>query len=172
MVKEPEGEPAAHVWLVLDLDVDVQYGQDEGDSVELIVGAAGYLIRERLPVWVASGLLAVGAGTTVKPDARRGQAERMLDALAVAAPGKGNVEREVRALHAPVGSSRSTVIVVTPWADERWIRALAPLAHGGSTILCILLDTPDAGADLALDAQAAALRASGVQVYRHTAWAV
>src|SRR5205807_10006573 len=121
---------------------------------------------------VAAGLLAVGTASMVGPDARRGEAERMLDVLALAAPGKGNVERDMRALRSLMGRNRSTVIVVTPWADERWIRALPPLVHGGSTVLCILLDTPDSGADVALDAQAAALRASGVQVYRHTAWAV
>ncbi|MDB5058948.1 MAG: hypothetical protein JWO59_2420 [Chloroflexi bacterium] len=171
MVKEPEGEPAAHVWLVLDLDARIQYGEDEGDSAELVIGAAGHVVREQLPVWIAAGLLVAGTDTIVKPDARRGHAARLLDELAVVMPGEGDVERDVHTLLTSSGTRRSTIIVITPWADDRWSRNLRVLAHTGSTVLCVLLDTPDSGLRHALDAQAASLRGHGVQVYRHTAWA-
>jgi hypothetical protein len=45
------------------------------------------------------------------------------------------------------------------------------MARSGHNVLCVLLDTPEAGQGAVLDAQAAALRAAGVRVYRHTAWA-
>jgi uncharacterized protein (DUF58 family) len=171
MVKEPEGEPAAHVWLVLDLDAGIQYGQDEGDSAELVIGAAAHVIREQLPAWIAAGLLAVGADAIVKPDARRGHTARLLDELAVVAPGEGDVERDLHALRASYGTWRNTIMVITPWADGRWGRGLAALAQSGSTILVVLLDTPDSGLGDVLDEQAASLRGRGIQVYRHTAWA-
>jgi uncharacterized protein (DUF58 family) len=171
MVKEPEGEPAAHVWVVLDLDAGVQYGDFEGDSAELLIGAASHLVRERLPSWVATGLLAIGAGTLVKPDSRREQTDRLLGALAVIVPGDGDVEHGLRALRSTFGTKRSTIIVLTPWANTRWSASLPILAQAGGNVICILLDTPDSERGGALDAQAVNLRAGGIQAYRHTTWA-
>jgi uncharacterized protein (DUF58 family) len=171
MVKEPEGEPASHVWLVLDLQSDVQYGDDEGDSVELLVGAASFLVRERLPAWIATGLLAIGPGTIVKPNSRRAQAGRLLHALAVAKTGEGSLESGLKTISAPYGSRHATVIVLTPWADTRWFDHLSRLVRAGHTVLCLVLDTPDSGRGGLLDAQADQLRRGGVFAYRHTSWA-
>jgi uncharacterized protein (DUF58 family) len=172
MVKEPEGEPAAHVWLVLDLDTAMHYGDLESSSVELLIGAACHIVRDRLPPWVATGLLAVGTETLVKPNSRREQTERLLAALAVVAPGAGDVPQSLRALRATFGTRRSTIIVLTPWADARWSASLPTLARAGANVVCILLDTPDSERGKDLDTQAMALRVCGIQTYRHTAWAV
>jgi uncharacterized protein (DUF58 family) len=171
MVKEPEGEPAAHVWLVLDLQAGFQYGQEEGDSVELIVGAAAYLARMHLPGRIATGLLVVGPGTVVKPDGRRDQVHRILQALATAGAGKGTVEQSLHAVRYPRYTQRGTIVVLTPWADTRWTDTLPVLAQGGCAVIGVLLDTPASGRGEILDAQADQLRREGVAAYRHTAWA-
>ena len=171
MVKEPEGEPAAHVWLILDLQSGVHYGQDEGDSVELLVGAAAYLAQLHLPSRIATGLLIVGPGTAIKPDSRRGQVHRILEALAMAEPMPGSVEHSLRALRFPLAAQRGTVVVLTPWADTRWTDTLPLLAQAGNAVICLLLDTPSSGRGDILDAQADQLRREGVAAYRHTSWA-
>ncbi len=171
MVKEPEGEPAAHVWLVLDLQAGVQYGQDEGDSVELIVGAGAYLARMHLPGQIATGLLVVGTGTVVKPDARRGQVHRVLEALATAGAGTGSVEQGLHTLRHARGLRYGTIVVLTPWADTRWTDTLPALAQTGSAVIAVVVDTPGSGRGEILDAQAEQLRREGVAAYRHTAWA-
>lgn len=175
MVKEPEGEPAAHAWLILDLEEAVQYGEDEGDSAELVVGAACTVLRHLQRLRLPTGLLAVGPGTVIYPEERPGRHERLLAALATVATGPSGVQEGMRLLQRRAAFSpnarRGLVIVVTPWADGRWLACLPQLARAGATVLCALLETPDAGERAALDAQAAPLRAAGVRVYRHAAWA-
>jgi uncharacterized protein (DUF58 family) len=171
MVKEPDGEPAAHVWLILDLQAGVQYGEEEGDSAELIVGAATYLAQLHAPSRIATGLLIVGPGTVVRPDARRGQMHRILDALATTAAGRGTVEEGLLAVRWQHALQRGTVVAITPWADTRWTDALAALVNAGNAVVGVLLDTPGSGRGEMLDAQADQLRRAGVAVYRHTAWA-
>ncbi|HWE62681.1 MAG TPA: DUF58 domain-containing protein [Chloroflexota bacterium] len=175
MVKEPEGEPAAHAWLLLDLEEGVHYGEQSGASEELIVGAACTILQHLSRLRLPTGLLMVGPTTAVYPDNRLDHHERLLASLATTMLGPESVAQAMRMLQRrsayDLSARRGTVIVLTPWADGRWATVLSQLARVGSSVLCVLLDTPDAGREAALDAQAAALRAVGVRVYRHTAWA-
>ncbi len=170
MVKEPEGEPASHVWLVLDLQTGIHYGQDEGDSVELLVGAAAYLAQVHLPSRIATGLLIVGPGTVVKPDSRRGQMHHILETLATTEPQLGSVEHALRMLRFHHAAQHNTIVVLTTWADTRWADTLPTLAQSGNSVICVLLDTPSSGRGDILDVQADQLRREGVATYRHTAW--
>jgi len=177
MVKEPEGEPMAQVWLLLDLQAAVQHGEDEGSSAELIIGVACGLI-DRLAGAAAVGLLIAGPSTIVAPDGRhgRGHGERLRAALALTDTGDGTIEAAFDlARHTAAGQSlgggQGTVIALTPWADGQWAAHLARLARGNA-VLCILLATPEGDAGEAHAAQAANLGRLGVRVYRHLDWAV
>jgi len=177
MVKEPDGEPMAQVWLLLDLQAAVQHGEDEGSSAELIIGVACGLI-DRLAGAAAVGLLIAGPSTIVAPDGRhgRGHGERLRAALALTDTGDGTIEAALDlARHTAAGQSlgggQGTVIALTPWADGQWAAHLARLARGNA-VLCILLATPEGDAGEAHAAQAANLGRLGVRVYRHLDWAV
>jgi uncharacterized protein (DUF58 family) len=175
MVKEPEGEPAAHAWLILDLQSSVQYGEDAGDSAELVVGAACEVLQRLRDMRLATGMLIVGPGTLIYPDDRRDHHEQLLATLACTMPGPHDAQQDLRLLQTRAGQVMSTrqgiVIVVTPWADARWTGSLPRLARMRNNVLCIVLDTPDSGRAEALTAQTAVLHTAGVRVYRHTDWA-
>jgi uncharacterized protein (DUF58 family) len=174
MVKEPEGESPANAWLILDLEEDVQYGEDAADSVELVVGAACTVLQHLQRLRIPTGMLAIGSNTVIYPeDPSRGQ-DRLLATLATITTGpesvRAGMHRSQQRAAYNLSARRGTAIVITPWADARWLASLPQLARAGSNVLCVLLDTPDVEHDAVLDAQAAALRAAGVRVYRHTAW--
>lgn len=196
MVKESEPEPAAHAWLILDLDEAVQYGEDAGDSAELIVGAASALVSRLLHAHLATGLLVAGPDIVAYPDERRSQAEHLRELLAAVIPAPASVQdslallaRRSRPTRGPItplawqqhlaapwpaaawGARGGIVVVLTPWADSRWSAALPVLARAGYSVVCALLDTPESGLEAVLADQAATLRAAGISVYRHTSWA-
>lgn len=175
MVKEPEGEPVAHIWLLLDLRAGVQHGEDEGSSAELIIGVACGLIDRLVGGGPAIGLLIAGPSTIVAPDGRRGHGERLRAALALIDTGSGTIEAALdMARHTAAGQSlggrQGTVIALTPWADGYWVAHLARLARGNA-VLCVLLATPDGDVAEAHAAQAGTLGRLGVRVYRHLDWA-
>lgn len=173
MVKEPEGEPASQAWVILDLRATQHYRDDEDEeSVELAVSAARTVLDRLLGVRVPAGLLLAGATQMVQPDERLRQAEHLLETLACAAPGPGTLDEAIALVGErtgrPLGARRETVIAITPWIDDAWYEWLPALVHGGSRVLCMLLDTPGSGMDATLTAQAAGLRLRDVPVYRHS----
>ncbi len=169
MVREPEAEPVGHTWLVLDLDAGAQYGDEDEDSVELVVGAGSFLVQQQARARIPTGLLVVGPDTVVRQDQQREHSERLQKTLALAEPGACDVARSLSLL--PPSARWGAIIVVTPWADERWSARLAALAHAGCSVLCILVQPPESANAETLDAQAAALDAVGVRVYRYSGWA-
>jgi len=198
MVKEPEWEPTAHVWLILDLDAGVHYGEQEGDSTELLVGVACGLVSTLLRRRLATGMLVVGPDLVAYPSDQRAQRERLLEILATSMPAPAHVDQSLRLLRRPFAPARhpmtpgetvgyptsglralpsrgtrgGTVILLTPWADERWTRTLPALLQAGYTVTVVLLDTLDFGHGDALAAQMTILHSIGVRVLRHTAWVV
>ncbi|MGH2387733.1 MAG: hypothetical protein ACRDIE_05970, partial [Chloroflexota bacterium] len=118
---------------------------------------------------IPTGLLLVGPAVLIPPSPRRGHADSLREALALATPAAGNV---AHALDRLPGSARGgTMMVITPWADARWSICLAGVARAGGTAVCILLQTPEMENSTALDAQATALDNLGVRVYRYRGWA-
>lgn len=175
MVKEPEGEPSAHAWLVVDLDAAVHHGEAEGDSADLVVGAAAHLAQRYIQARIATGLLLVGPDVSLPPDGGRTQGERMLAALATAQPAPASVDHSLRPLlddrHSRVWRRHGALIVITSWADDRWSVHLPALARSGWSVLCVLIDTPNGDRADQLEYQAAVLRAAGIRVYCRTMWA-
>ncbi|HEY8285714.1 MAG TPA: DUF58 domain-containing protein [Chloroflexota bacterium] len=169
IVREPEGEPAAETWLVLDLDAGAHTEQDGTETVELVIATAASLLDRQERAGIPTGLLLAGPNTIIAPGRRRGHGQAPREALAMAAAASGDVARGLDRLP---GSARwGALIVITPWADARWSPWLANLARVGGAVVCILVQTPDSIDGDTLDAQALALDSAGVRVHRYRGWA-
>lgn len=175
MVREPESDPSAHLWLVLDLREDIQYGSDETDSAELVVGAACAVLQRLDAQGLAIGMLIAGESTVLIPNSRRGQRERILATLSAAATGPDTPQQGLARLRESTPPQlqphRSGVIAITPWADRALAAVLSEIVRPDGTALCILVAASGTRHDADLDLQETHLRAIGVRTSRQRGWA-
>ncbi|HVC80445.1 MAG TPA: DUF58 domain-containing protein [Chloroflexota bacterium] len=169
IVREPEGEPTAETWIVVDLDAGAHSEPDGDETVELVIAAAAYLLERQERAGTPTGLLLAGPNTLIAPGRQRGHGQSPREALALAAPASGDVTRDLERL--PARARWGTLIAITPWADARWSARLASMARAGGTVVCILVQTPESADGEILDAQALALDRAGVRVRRYRGWA-
>ena len=143
MVREFDREPSGDLWLIVDLDADVQAGRDAEATQEyaviLAASLAGQFARsgERRGV----GLLISGRSPQMLPPAR-GQAQlwRILEALAQAEPAAGLPLAALLKQSSPSLGSGRTLVVITPSSDPAWVAPLLPLAARGNAPTAVLLD--------------------------------
>ena len=166
MVKLFELDPASDIWVVLDLQREVQAGEgDEGTEeagVRICASIARYFIQANRSV----GFLSFGDDLcTNEPDRGMNHYTRILESLALA-KAVGDV---------PVGSllleesrrfgRHTTLVVVTPSADDAWALALMGLAARGMKVAGVLLEAETfGGGQGALDVYGT-LAAGGVFTY-------
>jgi len=143
MVREFDREPSGDVWLIVDMDADVQAGRDAEATQEyaviLAASLAGRFARsgERRGV----GLLMSGRHPELLSPARgETQLWRILQALAEAEPAPGlPLDALLRQALPTLGSGR-TLVVITPSQDPAWIAPLLPLIGRGNAPTAVLLD--------------------------------
>ena len=140
-VKEFDQETGGDIWLVLDLDRDVQVGQGERSTEEMGVIVAASAAALLLDAGRAVGLIAYGSQRrTVMPARGRGHLWGLLHVLAQA---RANVSRPLphvldevsRVL--PIGA---TALLITPSFDPAWISGVARLRARGIGAAVVLLD--------------------------------
>ena len=162
-VKELELEPSGDVWIVLDLDESVHYGEGEENTLEFSIVVAASLTAELLSGGErrAVGLLTVSGPQNAEQDAntaaralmvppQRGQAQ-LWRIMAALAPARATDLPLADLLHssAEVLGHRRTVIVVTPSyvPDEKsetrgardWTAELLQLQAAGLTSSVLLV---------------------------------
>ena len=141
MVKLFELDPASDIWVVLDLHRDVQAGEGDDSTEEHSVRIAASVARFFLLANRSVGFLAYGQQFHVQ-EAERGvsQYTRILEALALARA-TGDVPLGDLLNHEGHRFGRhTTVVVVTPSTDERWVASLQMLAGHGVKLAAILLE--------------------------------
>ena len=141
MVKLFELDPASDIWVVLDLHRDVQAGEGDDSTEEHAVRIAASVARFFLLANRSVGFLAYGQQFHVQ-EAERGvsQYTRILEALALARA-TGDVPLGDLLNHEGHRFGRhTTVVVVTPSTDERWVASLQMLAGHGVKLAAILLE--------------------------------
>ena len=141
MSKTFDAEVSGDLWIVLDLDAEVQAGEGEESTEEYGVILAASLADRMLRQNRAVGLVAYGAREAyLVPGRGEGQLWRLLRALALVQAGErrplATVLTEMRA----VLGRRTTVAVITPSGDPAWVEALSPLLRQGAAPTAILLD--------------------------------
>ncbi len=141
MVKLFELDPASDVWIVLDLFGDVQAGEGDDSTEEHGVRIAASIARFFLLTNRSVGLVAIGRGLHLaEPEQGIGQYARILEALAVAhaegdVPLADLLDHEGRRF-----GRRTTIVVITPSADDAWVSSLQLLAGRGVKIAAVVLE--------------------------------
>jgi uncharacterized protein (DUF58 family) len=166
MVKLFELDPASDLWLILDLQRDVQAGEGDDGSEEHAVRIAASVSRYFLSANRSVGFLAYGAAFHVE-EAERGLGHyaRILEHLALARA-EGDVPLADLLNHEGRRFGRhTTVIVVTPSVDEEWVVSMEALASRGVKLATIVLEPETFGGHGNSLLLYSALAAADIQTY-------
>ena len=143
MVKTFEMDPTSNIWLLLDLDGSVQQGSEDESTEEYGVRIAASLAYHFLNANRMLGLMMLGKETVILDPARGGQQyTRILESLAVAVAAGGTPLAQVLQEEGRRFGRHTTLIVITPSADEEWALSLHQLLQQGTRTSAVLLD-PD-----------------------------
>ena len=146
MVKTFDVEPASDVWVVLDLQRDVQAGAADQSTEEYGVRVACSVANHFLAAHRPVGYVGCGAQTTLlPPDRGRQHLARILEALALAR-GVGDVPL-ADLLNKEGGrfGRHSTLVVITPSTEEGWVVALEGLVERGVKVAVVALEAASFG---------------------------
>ncbi len=163
MVKEFDLDPLSDVWLILDLDSEVQVGSGEDSTEEWVVSVGATLAKYFLDQQREVGIIT--QRRVLVADRGYRQLQKVLELLAVAhADSSVPLERVV--LSEEVRFSRgATAVIVTPSTDERWLAACRLLAARGVSVLAVLLEASTFGSRQSSLLLVSSLVASGVPCY-------
>lgn len=141
MVKEFDQGGSCDVWLVIDLQSEVQVGQGLDNTEELSVTVAASIANRLLGINVAVGLAAIGdTSYLLRPDRNPNQAECILECLAMMrAQGPDPLERTLYQLE-PYVSRFNTLVVITPSTEATWSLPLSRMRKRGVRAVSILID--------------------------------
>lgn len=173
VVREPDTEILGDLWIVLDLDQQVQAGEGKESTEEYGVIAAASLADRTLRENRAVGLVAHGAELTFIPPARgKAQMWRILQALAVVRA--GSTQRLAQVLHQLRHSlgHGTPLLVITPSSSMNWVDALLSFTQSGFLPTVVHIDRlsfietkePDPSA-LPLDSLRALLNKAGISIH-------
>jgi uncharacterized protein (DUF58 family) len=185
MVKTFDLEPSGDLWIVLDMDAEVQAGEEEESTEEYGVILASSLADRVLRQNRAVGLVAYGStGPPGAPDTeprpimvlpQKGKAQqwRILQALAtVRAGGNWPLARVLAEMDRNLGRGM-TLAVITPSCDPAWLAGLLPPMRRGVAPSVVLLDSvsfrgpeEEKGAEGRVEAMAGLLAELGVPSHR------
>ncbi len=166
MVKLFELDPASDIWVILDLDKSVHFGEGDNSTEEYSVRVAASIARYFLLANRSVGFISFGKRLYVE-EAERGAQHytRILEALALATA-EGDV---------PVGTlvteeskrfgRHTTVVVVTSSTDEEWVGSLQFIAQRGVKVACVLLDANTFGSPTSSLMVFGALAAGDIYTY-------
>ncbi len=191
IVKEFELDPAADVWIFLDMERGVQTGQwweDKWDlsdlsqlwfgehrairlppnteeySVTIAASVAKYFLRKQRAV----GFVAYGHASRheiVQPDRGERQLNRLLEVLAVLRA-EGNIPfGHMLGVESARLGRNNTLVAVTPSAEASWVKSLRETKRRGLRTIAALVDANTFGGHGDTEGAAAELLASGIPTY-------
>ena len=140
-VKEFDLEQTADLWLVLDLQRDVQVGSGDDSTVEVGVRVAAAIAERAIEENRSVALTTTGSREIVLPPDRGPRQRQKILQLLAAVNGDGAMPLE-EALVAglPLLRRGMSAIVVTPSTEQGWVRPLATLRPRGIGCQIIWLD--------------------------------
>jgi uncharacterized protein (DUF58 family) len=149
-VRQFDLDVGGDVWILLDLQADIQLGRGAGGTEEQAVLLAAALAAQGLEQSRAVGLATYGAVPEIIPPGRgEGQLWRLLRALALAtADGQQGLEA---ALHDFSGVARrgSAAVILTASGQAGWLPGLMHLSQFGIQTKTILLERSSYGDETA-----------------------
>ncbi len=148
MVKLFELDPASDIWVMLDLQRDVQAGEGDDGTEEHAIRIAASVTRYFLLANRTVGFAAYGERLHVEePERGLAQYTRILEHLALARA-EGDVPLAELLNHEGRRFGRhTTVVVITPSADESWVVSLQMLTGRGVKLAAVLLEARTYGGE-------------------------
>jgi uncharacterized protein (DUF58 family) len=143
LVHEYDREPSGDLWLILDLDAEVQAGSDAEATQEYAVILAASLAAQYLRQGErrAVGLLVSGrTPVLIQPARGESQLWRILETLAEVQPAAGVPFAALLEQARETFGSGRTLLLITPSFDPAWVAAVLPLVARGDTPSVLLLD--------------------------------
>jgi len=146
MVKTFELDPASDVWVIVDLESRFHAGNAPHSTEEYAIRAAASVARLYVLANRSVGLMSFGARLEiVEPERGQQQLNRILESLAVAsATGDAPIANLLNEEQRRFGR-HTTLIVVTPSTEDRWLTAVQSLAQRGVRLAVILVDPSSFG---------------------------
>ncbi len=148
MVKTFELDPTSDIWVIADMEGDIQAGEGDESTEEYTVTVAASVAQRYIAANRSVGLISFGEDYTVV-EAERGQQQlsRILESLAVA---KASGE-------APLGNllieeqrrfgRHTTLVLVTASTDSSWLSPLQSLVQRGVRASVVLIDPSTFGGE-------------------------
>ncbi len=146
MSKEFDLGRAAEVWIVVDLDRNVQAGELEESTDEYGVSIAASLAKRHVESGLPVGLLSEGDKRYfLAAETGVGQYQRIMQLLALSRA-EGTTPLELMlANEEPLWTHLSTVIVITSSPRPSWVAALRELTRRGVRVVVVLVDAASFG---------------------------
>lgn len=146
MSKTFEQPLTTDIWILLDLDRKVHFGEGEESTVEYAISLAASMASQVHSRGRQVGLIANDArGTFLEPHRALRQDRLILDYLAIAqADGHASLSQALawdRMRRLP----RRAIAVITPSADPGWVRLLQAVRGRRTTLIVFYLDTASFG---------------------------
>ena len=171
IVKEFELDPMADVWVMLDMDRNVHFGEEPPSLPPLSLTAASWgewqlpdvepnteeysivitasVVRHFLGRGRAVGMITYANGIhseMVQSDTGERQEDRLLEILAVTRPRGAISLDQVLVAEGTRFTRNTTLIVVTPSTDAAWVAAVRHLASRGIRVTVVVVDPSSFGA--------------------------
>lgn len=166
MVKLFELDPSSDIWIVLDLEQAVHFGEPEDNTEEAAVAVAASIARYFTTAHRSIGMVGFGEDLRVdEPDRGQNQYTRILESLALARA-TGDVPLANLVLEESRRFGRhTTVVVITPSSDEGWAMTLMSLAGRGVKVAAVLLEAETWGGPRSSLNVYGTLAAAGIYTY-------
>jgi uncharacterized protein (DUF58 family) len=166
MVKQFDADMRDQVWIILDLQRNVQAGGEIENTAEVAITAAASLSWKMLSMDRPVGLIAQGDQYYLIPPQRSATLhQRLLGMLATAqAEGTEPLSEVIRRIRSQLGVS-SSVIVITPSLEPLWVQALDVLVSGRTQTAVVLLDAASFGGTGDTALIRAHLQSKGATIY-------
>lgn len=146
MTKEFDLEPASDMWIIADMEQQVQAGQGEDSTEEYAVTIAASLANKFLSQDVPVGIL-LNASNTLIVRSERGQQQldHLMESLAVVkADGMVSLPESIESNVGRFGMA-SSLVILTPNPSERLSAVLSQLSSRGIKSSVIILDAASFG---------------------------
>lgn len=166
MVKEFEYDPSSDIWIVLDMQEEVQAGFGDESTEEYAVKIAASIAKRFLERVFAVGLVAWGERLhLLRAEKGAGQLSRILESLAVIRAEGQMPVAEIIADEAKRFSRHSTLVVITPSTDDKWVGELHYLKLRRIAVSAVLLEPFTFGGEVSSLPALAALASSNIPTY-------
>jgi uncharacterized protein (DUF58 family) len=147
MSKTFEQPLTADLWIVLDLDRSVHFGEGEESTLEYAVSLAASVAMQIHSRGRKVGLIANDAqGTILEPHRAVRQDRLIMDYLAVAQADGGQTLARAMAWDRIRRLPRRAIAVITPSADPHWVSVMQAVRGRGTSLIAFYIDASSFGA--------------------------